>query len=192
MHPTSGIQQVPGGWTGHGKVYPYEFRSQKIPGGAGTCRSPLEERLFRALARNPAVLSFAVRPMRIAFHVGPKTHHFTPDVLVQYADGRKVLVVVKPGQTVPDPAEQAMFKAAADYAAAHGMAFEVWTGPRWVSATDPRGGNGDFDIATAARLQTEAAAADQPHRREPAKGTLTFWTVIVVVVVLVMLMRLAH
>ncbi|WP_374712039.1 TnsA endonuclease N-terminal domain-containing protein, partial [Symbiobacterium terraclitae] len=149
MHLTGGVHNVGGGSTGHGKVYPFQFRAQKIPGGGGVCQSPLEERIFRALVRNRAVVSFEIRPLRIPYRLGQQVYYFTPTLLVHYADGRKVLVEVKARQTASDPASQAKFHAAAEYAAAHDMAFEVWAGPAPAPATGLNGATGQFSNGVA-------------------------------------------
>lgn len=190
MHLTGGVHNVGGGSTGHGKVYPFQFRAQKIPGGGGVCQSPLEERIFRALVRNRAVVSFEIRPLRIPYRLGQQVYYFTPTLLVHYAGGRKVLVEVKARQTASDPASQAKFHAAADYAAAHDMAFEVWAGPAPAPATGLNGATGLFSNEAVASLQGQATRQELQarareawlHRQERERRSLAFWSIMVFLV----------
>jgi len=198
VHQIGGVQNASGAITGHGKVYPFEFRAEKIPGGGGTCRSPLEERIFRALVQNKAVVSFQIRPLRIPYRLGQQVFHYEPCILVHYSDGRKVLVAVKAGQTALDPASQAKYKAADEYARAHGMVFEVWTGPAPAASADPNAVR--YSNEAVARLQGEAtrqesrarAREEWLHRQETEKRSLAFWSVMVFLVTPIVLGLLLH
>jgi len=91
------------------------------------CRSPLEEKLLSALDDDDEVYGYEIEPFKIPYWAGNKRCFYTPDLLVRYRGGRKVIVEVKSEWDMGEPLNQAKFKAIEQYTNENGYGFEVWT-----------------------------------------------------------------
>jgi hypothetical protein len=130
------------------KTYPYLYTSRKIPGGSGYCRSKYEEYIFNQLKRDTEVKSFQIEPFKIPYSYGDRTRMYTPDILVTFQDGSKVLVEVKVSQEVLYYTNQKKFEAAERFALENGMKFEVWTTPSLANSTPWSNIRGRYDYKT--------------------------------------------
>jgi len=91
--------------------------------------SALEKMWFSVLEDDPGVLRFFREPFVIHYIFNGKDHHYKPDLLVEYADGRSVIVEIKHPMTVEEPRNKCKHEAAAKWCARKGIAFQVWTLP---------------------------------------------------------------
>lgn len=90
-------------------------------------RSGRERLWYEALETDPAVLHYHAEAVRIPYYFDHKARHYLPDLLIDYADRRPVLVEIKTQADVVAPANQAKFQAARAWCKANDMTFEVWT-----------------------------------------------------------------
>jgi hypothetical protein len=107
--------------------YPKMWESPKLFNSPRLCRSPLEEKILTALDNNDKVYGYEIEPFKIPYWAGNKRRFYTPDLLVRYKNGRKVIVEVKSEGDINEPLNQAKFKAIEQYANEKGYGFEVWT-----------------------------------------------------------------
>ena len=56
-----------------------------------------------------------------------KTHNYFPDIAVEYTNGSKKIIEVKPEYRLLDPKNLAKFSAAKEYCKQNNLEFEVWT-----------------------------------------------------------------
>lgn len=112
-------------WAKKGNVWS-EKAQRDIP-----YRSTWEKRVVEILESDETVISFKFEPFRIPYYLEGSTRDFkryyVPDFLVEYSDGSKVLVEVKPECFVGAAMNVAKFAAAREYCEREGWAFEVWT-----------------------------------------------------------------
>jgi hypothetical protein len=94
-------------------------------------RSLWEKRAIELLEDDSEVIRFRFEPLRIPYHreEGGRLHvrHYVPDFLVEYADGRRLLIEVKPACHVDAAINVAKFAAAREYCQKNGLEFVVWT-----------------------------------------------------------------
>jgi hypothetical protein len=84
----------------------------------------MEQRTFDQLDSDPTVLCYVIEPIRIPYDGGV----YVPDLLIEYADGRKVLAEIKNITEVLSDENRRKFTAAELFAASSGYSFEVWVG----------------------------------------------------------------
>lgn len=107
--------------------YPKLWESPKLFNPPRKCRSPLEEKILFALDDDDEVYGYEIEPFKIPYWAGNERCFYTPDLLVRYRGGRKVIVEVKSEKDIKEPLNQAKFKAIDQYANENGYSFEVWT-----------------------------------------------------------------
>lgn len=90
-------------------------------------RSLFELNAVLHLEKDENVVSYKFEPFRIEYTHEEKVRHYIVDCLVEYHDGRKVIIEFKPNCHIGDAKNQAKFSAASAYAISEGMAFEVWS-----------------------------------------------------------------
>lgn len=115
-------------------------------GEVSTFESSLERDWLVVLDFDPAVQSIEVQPFTLSYEVDGVSSHYTPDVLVQVADGTNERVTVYEVKFASDLREnwrqyRARFKAAWRYCRAQGWRFEIVTEQR---IRTPRLGNARF------------------------------------------------
>lgn len=81
------------------------------------------------LEREPSVIHYFPEPFAITYRFGNKLHRYIPDVLIEFAGGRNVVVEIKPVGQVDEPKNKAKFAAASAWCAERSMEFQVWTHP---------------------------------------------------------------
>ncbi len=106
--------------------YPKLWESPKLFNPPRECRSPLEEKILSALDNDDEVYGYEIEPFKIPYWAGNKRRFYTPDLLVRYRGGRKVIVEIKSEWDLKEPLNQAKFKAIEQYANENGYGFEVW------------------------------------------------------------------
>ncbi|MFZ5633591.1 MAG: WYL domain-containing protein [Bacillota bacterium] len=145
--------------------YPKLWESSKLHNPTGKpckCRSPLEEEILSALDDDDKVYGYEIEPFRIQYWAGSKRRFYIPDLLVRYADGRKIIVEIKSEWDVAEPINQAKFKAIEQYANENGYGFEVWTGwPTTPVAWKEAAASGERPRASTLFEQTGAAPSKQ-------------------------------
>lgn len=112
-----------GGWFRKGVL-------QTKKGGEVSFRSTWEETVALMLDADENVLAFKHEPFSIPYSKEAdyeSIRRYIPDFLVQYTDGRKVLVEIKPKCFVGAAVNVAKFSAAREHCFKHDMTFEVWT-----------------------------------------------------------------
>jgi|GEM_PF-7025594 len=123
---------------GADKEYPKPWHSLKLTNSLGKCRSPLEEKVMTALDEDDEVVGYEIEPFKIRFWAGSVQRFYTPDLLVTYSNGRKVIVEIKSKRDVSLAINLAKFQAIEQYAIENGYTFEVWTvGPGGVVTSIP-------------------------------------------------------
>lgn len=90
-------------------------------------RSMFELNTIIHLEENTSVVSYTFEPYRIEYLYEGHTRHYIVDCLVEYNDGRKVIIEIKPNCYLRHPKNQTKFLAAAKFAQENGFTFEVWT-----------------------------------------------------------------
>jgi len=90
-------------------------------------RSLFELNTIIHLEENPSVISFEFEPYRIEYQHEGNARHYIVDCLIEYNDGRRVIVEIKPNCFLSYPKNQTKFSAAAKFAQENGLSFEVWT-----------------------------------------------------------------
>jgi hypothetical protein len=122
----------------HSKGGKPHFRGTKVD--AGLFRSPknqhilrhrsrLEKRWYLALEYDDSVRAFFAEPFRIPYKFNGRTRTYVPDLLVEYADKRLVLVEIKPDALLDEPENRAKFDAAREWCRGRGIQFQVWGEP---------------------------------------------------------------
>lgn len=112
-----------------GKIsYPKTYRSKKIPGGKGICRSPVERKIFKELDGDDRVNRYTPEPLKIPYRHRDRDSTYTPDVLIEFKDGSKDLVEIKAGTDEAAYYKNvAKFRAAEKFAEQSGLKFRLWT-----------------------------------------------------------------
>lgn len=90
-------------------------------------RSLFELNAILHLEKDEKVSSYKFEPFRIEYRHDDKVRYYIVDCLVEYRDGRKVLIEFKPNCHIGDAKNQAKFSAASTFALNEGMTFEVWS-----------------------------------------------------------------
>lgn len=94
-------------------------------------RSSWEKKAMEMLENNPSVLSFSYEPFFIPYYrlhgKQMNLRHYVPDLLIEYSNGEKKLVEIKPKCYLEAAVNLAKFSAAREYCLKNGMTFEVWT-----------------------------------------------------------------
>jgi len=106
--------------------YPKIWYSPKLKNGYGWCRSPLEEQEYEKLDVCEEVVSYEIEPFKIRYYAGNQVRSYIPDVLVEYKDGKRVIVEIKTLSDILLTENQVKFKAIEQYAKENGYEFEVW------------------------------------------------------------------
>ncbi len=105
-------------------------RSEKLKDGSCTPKSIYEECALLELRDTRKVDKYIYEPFSIQykspFKGDPGFLSYKPDILVHYADGKRVIIEVKSTNEVWHSENLAKFKAASDYAKSDGCDFEVW------------------------------------------------------------------
>lgn len=99
-------------------------------GGECKYRSGWELEYLKHLDADPTVVSYMYEGVCIPYVSNVRTgkvRKYYPDVLVEYADGSKKLVEIKPKKRVSQAAVQKKLKAAQAWCEAHGVTLEVIT-----------------------------------------------------------------
>jgi hypothetical protein len=81
-------------------------------GGTFTTRSTYETRYVWLLEHNPMVAKFTYEPYKIKYKYRKRMRNYTPDFLVEYRDGSKVLIEVKPERMLRFAKNKAKIRAA--------------------------------------------------------------------------------
>ncbi len=76
---------------------------------------------------NADIISYEMEPYRIQYEHDEKIRNYVIDCLIEYADGRKLLIELKPSCHLKDPKNLAKFNAAELFALKMNMSFEIWT-----------------------------------------------------------------
>lgn len=75
--------------------FPKSYSSRKLSNAPGICRSPMEEIVFTRLDFDSTVKKYKIEPVRIPYITGDTQRIYTPDILVTYKSGNRVLIEVK-------------------------------------------------------------------------------------------------
>lgn len=92
-------------------------------------QSRWELHLLKLLEDDIDVVSFQSQPFSIEYLRGDtgRIHRYTPDVLVEFRDGSKTLIEVKPYYQVETELNQSKFKSALQYCNENGLNWQVMT-----------------------------------------------------------------
>jgi hypothetical protein len=104
------------------------YISQK--GGSCDFRSGWEEKFLKHLDEDPTVKSFEYENVIIMYFSNvrsKKLSRYYPDFLVEYTDGRRVLIEIKPSRRVAQLKNQKKFLAAQQWCDEHDATFEIVT-----------------------------------------------------------------
>lgn len=89
-------------------------------------QSSYEELAYKILDADGSVVKYSCPSSIIYFYKGEK-HTYIPDIFVEYMDGVKTVVEVKPKEFTRDPVNVAKWLFAKRYCKKQGWRFEVWT-----------------------------------------------------------------
>ncbi|MFX0171120.1 MAG: TnsA endonuclease N-terminal domain-containing protein [Candidatus Hodarchaeota archaeon] len=106
------------------------FPSEKVMGGIVAYESQLERDLFLLFDHDPSVKRFQHQPSKIIFKNNEgKREQYVPDVKVEFNNGLRVLIEVKPRKTIVEKYSmyQQKLKAVNKEVKANGMIFDVLT-----------------------------------------------------------------
>ncbi len=113
-----------GGWFKKGSI-------ETKKSGLVNFRSSWEENVIKNLDADPNVVAFKVEPLCLPYYLaeGKEQHlrHYIPDFIVKYADGRCVMMEVKPRFFVDATINVAKFSVAKEYCEMNGLEFRVLT-----------------------------------------------------------------
>lgn len=90
-------------------------------------RSSYELKYYKILDKDKRVISYIVEPFKIPYKFGKSTKNYKPDILVEYADGTKVLIEIKPLVFVDKPKNVAKRKSAIAYCKINNMKYRLVT-----------------------------------------------------------------
>lgn len=90
-------------------------------------RSSWEEVVMEQLEKDENVLSYDVEPFSIEYNFNDCIKHYIPDMLIEYKDGSKKLIEIKPSCFVEHELNLSKFDAAISFCQSKNIQFEVWT-----------------------------------------------------------------
>lgn len=93
-------------------------------------RSGLEEKLYKVLDQYDDVMSFYSEPFQIDYIHRGQAHKYTPDLIVNFMDGRRQVWEVKPSNQTDLEMNKNKWRAAEEACKIRGWSFEVYTEQR--------------------------------------------------------------
>jgi len=90
-------------------------------------RSGLEEKLYKILDQHDEVMSFYSEPFNIDYIHKGQAHKYTPDLIVNFMDGRKQVWEVKPSNQTDLEMNKNKWRAAEEACKIRGWEFKVFT-----------------------------------------------------------------
>jgi hypothetical protein len=93
-------------------------------------RSGLEEKLYKVLDQHDEVMSFYSEPFNIDYIHRGQAHKYTPDLIVNFMDGRRQVWEVKPSNQTDLEMNKNKWRAAEEACKIRGWSFEVFTEQR--------------------------------------------------------------
>ena len=93
-------------------------------------RSGLEEKLYKVLDQHDEVMSFYSEPFNIDYIHKGQAHKYTPDLIVNFMDGRRQVWEVKPSNQTDLEMNKNKWRAAEEACKIRGWSFEVFTEQR--------------------------------------------------------------
>jgi len=106
------------------------YASPKSTNGPSQYRSGWELVVLEYLDWNPQVVSFEYEPVAIPYISNAQTgkvRHYHPDFIVQFADGRKLVVEVKRQDKIMDLMVRKKTEAGKRWAEERGMQYQIWS-----------------------------------------------------------------
>lgn len=95
-------------------------------GLVSTFRSSWEEILMQQLDADSNVMSWKSEGFSIPYELDGKTHRYIPDLLVEYVDGHREFIEVKPHELRNYPKNAAKREAAKKWCVENGIAYTEW------------------------------------------------------------------
>jgi len=89
--------------------------------------SQLERSYFIKLEYDWNVISFQEQPLKIPYEVGGKVRFYTPDILVEFDDGTRAIVEIKPESQINNEENQRLFYHAKLYCYEKGLKYLIFT-----------------------------------------------------------------
>jgi hypothetical protein len=121
---------------GAGKCFHHEYsdkkpiphESEKLLGRSCFCKSIYEKYALTYLDQDEKVVEYGYETLQIPYYFVDSNLTYTPDLLVTYLDGKKVIVEIKTKGEIDSQNEQnyEKFKSADLYAKEHGLEFIIW------------------------------------------------------------------
>lgn len=90
-------------------------------------RSSYELIAFNILENNKSVIKYEVEPIIIPYDKNGINCNYVPDILVEYIDGGKEIIEIKPNIFLNDSINNLKFLAAKKYCDKNGFVFSIWT-----------------------------------------------------------------
>lgn len=109
------------------KCFENGFFKSKKNGKDFFYRSSWEKLVMEHLEKNKKVLSYNCEPFAIDYEFSGMTKKYLPDVLIEYDNGIKKMVEIKPEYQLKNPRNIAKIKAAENYCKNNDLIFEIWT-----------------------------------------------------------------
>ncbi len=103
------------------------FVSNKMNGNQLHYRSGYECDVYECLEADKEVQAFHAEPFQIGYYFEDKWHKYTPDILVEFTDGRKEIWEIKPSSQTTLKKNKAKWKAMNTHAKENGIEFVVIT-----------------------------------------------------------------
>lgn len=82
---------------------------------------------LQQIDRDPNVLTYRVEPLSIPYTFCGRVRGYVPDLLVEYSDGTRVLVEVKPSARIHEDVVQAKAHVGRHWASSNGATFAFWS-----------------------------------------------------------------
>lgn len=91
-------------------------------------RSSWEKTVLAWLDKNHYVVKFENEPIKISYYYQPdkQNRNYIPDLIVEFQNGEKKMIEIKPKRYHNTIKNQAKFNAAIEYCKQNGLIFEVW------------------------------------------------------------------
>ena len=90
-------------------------------------QSSYELYTYVCLEHNKSVKSYGRCTFSIPYIVNGKSRRYVPDIDIQYIDGSRVILEIKPTRLINDPEVAAKKQAGEKYCTEHGIVYEMWT-----------------------------------------------------------------
>lgn len=110
-----------------GKTHPkIQGSLETLKGGKVFYKSSWEKAFVEKIEVDNNIISFKYEPFYLEYKT-TEIHHYIPDILLNFNDGTKKLIEIKPSVFLETKINKIKFKTARKYCLKNNMTFEIWT-----------------------------------------------------------------